>query len=137
MGRTSIEQARHNESVCNYLGKKDEHSDWVITTAFYSAIHYVRHLMLSFTDSDVSDINFESIFRIKKNVSEGRHGFQLRYVNNNYNEIKYEYKRLHDLSENARYMNYLFTRTDATNAKEYLKRIKTFADNFKTNDLNK
>lgn len=36
--RPNLEQAKHNENVCNYLGRSKDHSDWVITTAFYSAI---------------------------------------------------------------------------------------------------
>ena len=41
--RSSLDQAKHNEKVCDYLGKKDSYSDWVITTAFYSARNYLEH----------------------------------------------------------------------------------------------
>ena len=45
----SIDHAKHNESVCNYLGRNSAFGDWVITSAFYSAMHYVRHLMIPAT----------------------------------------------------------------------------------------
>jgi len=37
------EHAEHNESLCELLLNNGNYNDWVITTAFYSAIHFVRH----------------------------------------------------------------------------------------------
>ncbi len=39
----NLEYAQHNEKACKYLDKKPEFTDWVITTAFYSALHFVRY----------------------------------------------------------------------------------------------
>lgn len=43
---SSLDHAKHNERVCNYLGKNADFGDWVITTSFYAAMHYVRHLIV-------------------------------------------------------------------------------------------
>lgn len=36
-------QAKHNEELWELLLKNGKFSDWVITAAFYSALHYVEH----------------------------------------------------------------------------------------------
>jgi hypothetical protein len=37
---SSLLHAQHNERICNELNANHENSDWVITVAFYSALHY-------------------------------------------------------------------------------------------------
>lgn len=123
---SNIEQAKHNESVCNYIGKKPDYSDWVVTTAFYSAIHYVRHLILPLTERGLTYTTFEALYYRKKNSQEGRHGFQSRMVLDSFSEISYEYEKLHDMSNNARYLNYAYVREEATLAKGYLLKIKEY-----------
>jgi len=123
---TSIEQAEHNEKVCNYISKKPDFSDWIVTIAFYSAIHYLRHLILPYNDSISRYDTFEDLFSSKKNVSEGKHGFQCRFVRDNHCEIAFQYKRLYDMSNNARYNYYAYEREDGTLAKGYLKDIKDY-----------
>ncbi len=39
----SLNHAIHNKEVCVHLSKESRYSDWVITTAFYSAVHFVEH----------------------------------------------------------------------------------------------
>ncbi|GAB6011041.1 hypothetical protein [Viscerimonas tarda] len=129
---SNIEQARHNESVCNYIGKKPDYSDWVVTTAFYSAIHYVRHLILPLSEGGLTYTTFEALFTRKKQNQEGRHGFQSRLVVEMFPEIRYEYERLHDMSTNARYLNYSYVREEATLAKVYLLKIKEYTQSRKT-----
>lgn len=123
-----IEHARHNESVCNYLGKKESYSDWVITTAFYSAMHYVRHLIIPVKIGDKSYSDFESLFCDHKSPMEGRHGFLRSYILMNYPQIGYEYGKLHDMSTTARYTQYVYTRDQAQISKGYLNKIKNFVN---------
>lgn len=123
---SNIQQAKHNESTCNYIGKKPEYSDWVVTTAFYSAIHYIRHLLLPMNEGGLTYNTFEALFSRKRTSQEGRHGFQSRMVQAMYAEIRYEYEKLHDMSNNARYLNYAYVREEAMLAKGYLSKIKEF-----------
>lgn len=124
-----INQAKHNEKVCNHLSSKETYSDWVITTAFYSAIHYVRCLMIP-CNIDGTEYNcFDSLFSKFKQSSEGRHGFQARYVLVNYPEIDSDYRILLDMSNNARYINYQYSREQAKVAKESLRTIKEYVLN--------
>lgn len=122
----SLEHAKHNEHVCNYLGKKESFGDWVITTAFYSAMHYVRHLMIPVTIDGITYNDFEYLFAKKKSIMEGRHGFMKSYVVSNFPGIAFEYSRLHDMSTTARYTSYTYTREQANQAKEYMETIKQY-----------
>jgi hypothetical protein len=36
-----IDHAEHNANVCELLLKEGNFSDWVVTTAYYSAIYYI------------------------------------------------------------------------------------------------
>jgi hypothetical protein len=126
--KNSLEHAHHNYRACNFISQKSEYSDWCITIAFYAAIHYIRYLMLPCIDLGTTYNTFESLFRVKKIQGEGRHGYQLRYVKDHYPEIDYEYAKLHDMSNNARYIDYKYGRDEAKQAKRYLNKIKDFAE---------
>lgn len=41
-GLLHLAQAEHNEKLCNRLGRALAAKDWFVTTAFYSAIHYIE-----------------------------------------------------------------------------------------------
>ncbi len=127
----SIDHAKHNESVCNYLGRNSAFGDWVITSAFYSAMHYVRHLMIPATIDGHTYTDFDSLFLSQKKMMEGRHGFMKDYVVRNFSEIGIYYCRLHDMSTTARYINYVFTREQSNMAKKYLGVIKEYVINKK------
>ena len=59
----NLEHAEHNEKAYRYLCQEPEFSDWIITTAFYSAIHYIRHRMFPFEDQlkNGKKIHFDKI----------------------------------------------------------------------------
>ncbi len=125
----NLNHAQHNEKVCNFLNQKAEFADWIITTAFYSSLHYVRHKVIPHTHTDKSGNtntypDFEELFNNFRNDGEGRHGFQKRWVDSSLSEIKFEYQRLYELSQNARYYNYNYQRDDAEKARGYLNTIK-------------
>ena len=109
----NLEHAQHNEKAYRYLCLHPEFSDWIITTAFYSAIHYIRHRMFPFEaqlkNGKIHKFDdFESLFNSFRKDGEGRHGFQLNWVRDHYGGISRHYRRLHELSNEARYFNYEF-----------------------------
>ena len=114
MGNSNnLDHAKHNEEVYRYLTDHPEYCDWIITTAFYSSIHYVRHKIFPYKGTlkngkEIEYNDFESLYFNFRKDSEGRHGFQLNWVKKNYEEIKFPYRRLHELSNEARYINYQF-----------------------------
>lgn len=128
---SNIKQAGHNEQACDYLRNSGIFSDWVITTAFYASIHYVRHYIIPYDDDGRIYTSFETLYEDKKEDHEGRHGFQLNLVKRNCPSIRYQYQRLWDMSVNARYHNYKYEKTEATMAKKYLDDVKEFVLNNK------
>jgi hypothetical protein len=132
MGKKNhVEHAAHNEKICNYLKKNPQYSDWVITIAFYSAMHYVRHLIVPQNINGKNYDDFEDIFRLTKLPGDGRHGFQKTYIAINHIPISMEYNKLHEMSEMARYHTYEYTREDSKKAYAYLEKIKGYAKEVK------
>lgn len=37
----SKEHEQHNEELCDFLIADGKFTDWIVTTSFYSALHYV------------------------------------------------------------------------------------------------
>lgn len=123
--------AEHNEKVCNYFSKKSDFADWIITTAFYSSLHYVRSVIVPYfhraTDGSEKQYNdFESLYYDLKRDTEGRHGFQLRLVTKDHKDIAIEYQRLYEMSQEARYSNYKYGRKASDEACKSLKKIKEY-----------
>ncbi len=122
--------AQHNEKACKYLRIKPDYLDWVITTAFYSAMHYLRHKMMpqtvTLSNRSITYKDFESYYNACKTRHQGRHGFQSDRVSSLFPEISAEYAHLRDICETARYINYKYDRETANLAYDRLQKIKTF-----------
>jgi len=91
-------QARHNECLIHFLNPDSiDFPDWVITAAFYSALHYVE---AGFNNND-------SILHshIHKRLKESVHDTRLRLIANSYSKKVYKsYKNLLDASYISRYL---------------------------------
>jgi hypothetical protein len=124
------EHAEHNRVVYQYLSEKPEFCDWIITTAFYSSIHYVRNRMLPHTikvkSGTKSFSDFEALYYHFRKDNEGRHGFQLNWVRDHYPEIKSRYRRLHELSNEARYIDYQISPAVLPEIEEHLETIRSY-----------
>lgn len=48
-GQHHREHAQHNLEVYKYLRKDLKFIDWIITTAFYSALHFIEYQVFPFT----------------------------------------------------------------------------------------
>lgn len=113
------EFGERNQALSNDLLDGEIYYDWVVTTAFYSAIHFVEDFalpaqILGQYCTDIADV---------KNAykTEGRHAARERLVFgqiNNY--VGARYKWLDDRSRNARYKTYKALPAEAMKAKEYL-----------------
>lgn len=132
MGNSNnLAHAQHNEKACKYLRIKPDYLDWVITTAFYSALHYVRYKMLPQTVRRVNGTlieisDFETYYSLNKKAHQGKHGFMVEQVTILFPEIASEYAQLRDLCETARYQNYKYDRKISNLAFDRLQSIKEF-----------
>ena len=121
--------AIHNEEVCNFLFANSEFYDWVITTAFYSALHYVHHEIFPVTIGTFRYENCEDYFSFLQSLKEkniNKHSETLRLVQNYIPKALRYYRSLFDLCKNARYHDYNIGKKKAVSAKEALINIKKY-----------
>lgn len=116
------EFGERNQELSNMLLDGKKYYDWVVTTAFYSAIHYVEDFILPVQVygkecSDISDV--KAAYK-----TEGRHAARERLVFDKIdNYVGARYKWLDDHSRNARYKTYKVQASEALKAQEYLNYI--------------
>lgn len=125
------EHAEHNEKACELLYNDGNFDDWVITTAFYSAIHFVRHKLFPLKRYDPHNSqertfnNFnEYISKFMDPSSSNRHKELRKLVTEELGPISGRYRWLSDNCWHSRYHNYKVSRQKAKRAREHLKEIK-------------
>lgn len=122
---TSLSHAQHNETTCNYLAKdKDQHNDWVITTAFYASMHYLRHILFP---TKVAASSFED-YCTKENLYGQKHKVMRKLVEANCDDsISATYNQMLDISFTARYSSYKYNSKIAKLAQKRLIAIRNYA----------
>jgi hypothetical protein len=126
-----LQHALHNENVCKFLRSKPEYADWIVTTSFYSAIHFVEFFVFPF-DYTANGITttVKSIYEYKKAAKSVKSKHELRFdlVLWKCPEIEIQYKFLADTCNTARYFDYkLPNPTMALQLSDiYLKKIKAY-----------
>ena len=123
------EHAEHNENACKYLLESGKYNDWVITTAFYSALHYVHYELFPLKHQNNLYNNFNSYYdsicdylNVKSRPS--KHSVTIELVHTKLPNCNRFFRWLHDECFNARYKNYTVTCEKANMAMKYLCNIK-------------
>lgn len=128
-----LDHGLHNEEVCNYLQLKD-FPDWRITTAFYSALQFVKYKIFPFElpgiegkKTPIEDIDDLLLYQ-KNNLSKhpDKHQLLADMVAKHCSEISEDYDWLLDMSKNARYVNYQQSKEVANRAQTLMVIIKKF-----------
>lgn len=128
---SSLRFAEHNEAACKYLNEPGNFIDWVITTAFYSAIHYIHHKIFPYTyvfpdGSKVTYQNFDKLYRQFKKSDHSKHGYLRNFVEANHSEIAVDFQHLMDNCFTARYYDYHFDQIAASSALRRLEKIRLY-----------
>lgn len=120
------EHAEHNEKICDHLILTTGFNDWVITTAFYSALHFVQHKIFPLTahSSTYPDLNNYVIYYNSKNKPISKHSLTIKLVQQQLPAISKDYRWLFDTCMTARYQNYKIKNKKVTAAKRRLDAIK-------------
>lgn len=118
------EFGERNRNLSNKLLGEKTYLDWVVTTAFYSSIHFVEDNILP---TQVNGKTCTNISDVKEAYTlNGRHAARLKLV---YDKLGYKigakYQWLDDQSRNSRYSTYKITQDKADKAKQYLDEIYT------------
>jgi len=96
---------QHNEKVCNKLNLDPLIcNDWIVTTAFYSAIHFLDHALFPCT---LDGENFQNISEAHKSIrSNSKHQTRGILLSKLMDQHYQDYLFLQTNSQNARYVNY-------------------------------
>jgi methionine synthase II (cobalamin-independent) len=117
------QHAEHNEKVCDYLLKSSNFHDWVITTAFYSALHHVQHEIFPLVESGKTYNSINQYYqRSKTKIS--KHDLTITLVKKIIPSAYPYYKWLYDACMTARYINYKTPESFTKQAKLSLQEIK-------------
>jgi hypothetical protein len=121
-----LQQAEHNERLSDHLLGLGDFHDWVVTTAFYSAIHFVEHKIFPATINGQKFQTFEEYYdeeSKRKNLS--KHAIKANLVGQRLPGIKRQYGWLKDACHSARYIDYKVSAAKAKSANATLKVLKS------------
>lgn len=123
-----LDHAKHNEEICKIIHEKGGFSDWVITTSFYCALHYVSYKIFPLKDITSNGNQFEiktldEYYRFKQ-LDCGKHVALSDLVYTHLPAISPDYDWLMSLCLKARYQNYQLNVQDEERALKLLEAIK-------------
>src|ERR1700761_7031353 len=107
------QHAQHNEDLCLIIKALGGYNDWVVTTAFYSCIHYVEYKIFPFTDNGNTFKNFNQYYRsLSSNATIdtsklNKHEAKIELVEKHIRKVSSSYRWLYDACMTARYKNYI------------------------------
>lgn len=121
-----LNHALHNEELCRKLRAENNFLDWVIVSAFYSALHYSEYELFPFQIGKGIYKDFDEYYKVLKSDRDNRHAARQRLVYSNISALAgAAYHWLKQTAWSARYYNYVFDESDANIALEKLDIIKS------------
>lgn len=121
--------AQHNEALCHFLLEDGRFNDWVVTSAFYSALHFAHNELFPLTENEKIYENFDIYFNyVLKNThkSISKHQGTIQLVKKLIPESLPHYRWLYDACMNARYSNYKVSDEKSKRAKKELDTLKKY-----------
>jgi hypothetical protein len=131
----SLAHAQHNEELCYKLHAEGKWNDWVITTAFYSAIHFVEERLFPLKVKETEYKSFDEYYSQRTDGSRSQHEARLKLVSVHLHKAYGSYRWLHDSCRTARYYNYAATPEMANTAVMKLKVAKSLCVSSSTSGL--
>jgi hypothetical protein len=129
----SKEHAEHNEKACDHLLSKPNEEgvafhDWVVTTAFYSAMHYVQHEIFPLETGGKVYGSFNEYYRshFKGAEKPTKHTATADLVRIYIYNAYASYKALVDSCHTARYTDYQTSEAVAATARKRRDLVKNF-----------
>ncbi len=122
-----LNHAVHNEELCRKLRAENNFLDWVITSAFYSALHYTEYELFPIQIGKRIYKDFDKYYEALKSSIDNKHYARQRLI---YSDIAgaagSAYHWLKDNCWSARYYSYLVDEKNANIALEKLDIIKSY-----------
>jgi len=102
-----LDHGKHNKIVCDKLNLLTDVNcnDWIVTTAFYSAVHFFDHLLFDFKLSD--EVTFKNLDEAHKHFrSQSKHETRGILISRKHSNLYLSYYFLQNECFYARYKNY-------------------------------
>lgn len=123
-----LSHARHNEQACKHLlGAEGSFLDWVLTTAFYAAVHYVRHSIFPLERNGHTYVSLVD-YCYRTGNSESHSTVNGLVAEEMPDKIAGRYLRLYQLSRTARYNEYQTPVSTCLQAVGDLEKIREYCD---------
>lgn len=124
-----LNHARHNKAASEYLfAAENDFPDWVVTTSFYCAMHYVYAAIFPFTELNVTYANLEAYFNKHKHIGDTKHSVTLGLVQKKHSCIANKYKELKDVAFTSRYQDYLLPKQIVAKVRKNLNTIEKYCE---------
>ncbi len=122
----SKDHAEHNEKACTLLRADGQYFDWVVTTAFYSALHFVQNEIFPFTIGRRSYTCFDNYYNgyFGPGRKPSKHQTTIDLVASEIRPCTSAYRFLYDTSMTARYRKYKVLESIADKAIKELQIVK-------------
>lgn len=119
----------HNEAACDLLHKAGGFPDWVVTTAFYAAMHGIYENLFPLKEAGSTYPTFDAYYgqkfaRRAPGDKPNKHDATVDLVRTHLPAIASNYRLLKDSCFNARYRNYAVKPFEAAMARTQLQAIK-------------
>ncbi|HEY5325673.1 MAG TPA: hypothetical protein VIJ27_01630 [Mucilaginibacter sp.] len=129
----SLAHAKHNEALCNKLNDEKVYFDWVVTTAFYSALHFSEYQLFPFSIGPTEYPDFDVYYGVFKSLRDNKHDARKRLVYSNiHSKAGSAYNWLKDLCWTARYYDYDISIAEANESVNKLNTLKTYLTKLQT-----
>ena len=112
------EHGEHNRNLCDELLQKCVYTDWIITTAFYSSIHFIDHKLFPVVHNGVNLMDIDHAHKVLRKPS--RHRTREFLVTLYMPGQVSNYGFLDSNCRNARYVNYKVSPSKAKVARQRL-----------------
>jgi hypothetical protein len=124
----SRKHAEHYEAVCDFIHAGEHWPDWVVTTAFYSALHYVRSIIFPLTEGESTYQNFDEYCASQSGYGRlDKHQLLASLVFTHLRPAFEAYEFLMNASRKSRYNGYDIPPALADKARNHLRTIKSCA----------
>lgn len=130
----SRSHAKHNREACKFIKDSEQFNDWVITTAYYSALHFMQSEFFpgQFESPINGQIKSYSSFDKYFNEFDGytKHGLLLKLVEEIVDDVDVinGFTSLKELCWTARYTKYTYSNDIADECYNNLVRIEEFCE---------
>lgn len=116
--------SEHNEELCDLLLANGKFDDWVVTAAFYSAIHLVDHQIFPLSIGSEPEYATFRQYCNRKAYGTRPHKIRREFVARHPPTCVNAFRWLYDTCHSTRYNNYRVSRDVANQAKKKLTEIK-------------